>query len=37
MGSLFEQADREAMLGRIGRVRPDLKPEWGRFTAPELV
>ena len=37
MGSLFEQADREAMLGRIGRLRPDHKPEWGRFTAPEMV
>lgn len=37
MGSLFEQADREAMLGRIGRLRPDRKPEWGRFTAPEMV
>ena len=37
MGSLFEQADREAMLGRIARLRPDRKPEWGRFTAPEMV
>ena len=37
MGSLFEQADREAMLGRIARLTPDRKPEWGRFTAPEMV
>jgi hypothetical protein len=37
MGSLFEQADREAVLGRIARLTPDRKPEWGRFTAPEMV
>ncbi len=37
MGSLFEQADREAMLGRISRLTADRKPEWGRFTGPEMV
>lgn len=37
MGSLFAQADREAILGRIARLTPEQKPLWGRFTAPEMV
>ncbi len=37
MGSLFNKADREAMLGRIARLTPDRRPAWGRFTAPEMV
>ena len=37
MGSLFDTRDREAILGRIGRLAPDRTPLWGRFTAPEMV
>lgn len=37
MGSLFNEGDREAMLGRLARLTPERKPLWGRFTAPEMV
>ena len=37
MASIFDPAAREAILGRIGRLTPDRKPVWGRFTAPEMV
>jgi hypothetical protein len=37
MGSLFDHADRAAILGRVARLTPERQPLWGRFTAPEMV
>lgn len=37
MASLFDATAREAILERIGRLTPDRKPLWGRFSAPEMV
>ncbi len=37
MPSLFDPEVRTAVLGRIACLRPDRKPIWGRFTAPEMV
>src|SRR6266581_4072559 len=37
MPSLFDPKTRDAILDRIGRLAPDRKPLWGRFTAPEMV
>jgi hypothetical protein len=37
MRSLFDQRDREVMLGRLSRLTPDRKPLWGRFSAPEMI
>ncbi len=34
MPSLFDPKSRDAILDRIGRLAPDRKPLWGRFTAP---
>jgi hypothetical protein len=37
MPSLFDAERRHEVLERIGRLAPDRKPRWGRFTAPEMV
>jgi hypothetical protein len=37
MPSLFDAPTRDAVLERIGRLVPDRKPRWGRFTAAEMV
>jgi|SRR6266571_749995 len=37
MPSLFDAQRRQEVLERIGRVAPDRKPLWGRFTAAEMV
>ena len=37
MPSLFDAQRRDEVLERIGRLAPDRKPLWGRFTAPEMV
>ena len=37
MGTLFEAGDREAILGRLSRLRPDARPKWGSFTPSEMV
>src|SRR5438093_7993929 len=37
MPSLFDAQRRHEVLERIGRLAPDRKPLWGRFTAPEMV
>ena len=37
MPSLFNPVARDAILDRIGRLAPDRKPLWGRFTVPEMV
>ena len=37
MPSLFDPSVRASILDRIARLTPDRKPEWGRFTAPEMV
>jgi hypothetical protein len=37
MASLFDTRDRAAILERIARLTPDRAPQWGRFSAPEMV
>ena len=37
MATLFDPADRAAILERIERLTADRRPTWGRFTAPEMV
>jgi len=37
MPSLFDPQVRKAVVDRISRLKPDGKPIWGRFTAPEMV
>src|SRR5712664_3502201 len=37
MPSLFDQQVRASVLDRIARLTPDRNPDWGRFTAPEMV
>src|SRR3989442_6750211 len=37
MPSLFDAQRRDEVLERIGRLAPERKPLWGRFTAPEMV
>jgi len=37
MPSLFDPQVRASIVERIARLRPDRKPTWGRFTAPEMV
>lgn len=37
MPSLFDPEVRKAIVDRISRLKPDGKPIWGRFTAPEMV
>lgn len=37
MPSLFDAKARDVVLERIGRLAPDRKPAWGRFTAAEML
>jgi len=37
MPSLFDADTRDTILERVGRLAPDRKPRWGRFTAPEMI
>ena len=37
MPSLFDPRVRSEVLDRISRLTPERKPDWGRFTAPEMV
>ena len=37
MPSLFDPHVRTAILDRLGRLTPDRKPVWGRFTTNEMV
>lgn len=37
MPTLFNPAERDRMLVRIGRLAPGRRPLWGRFTASEMV
>jgi hypothetical protein len=37
MGTLFDPRDRDTILARIARLKPDERPLWGRFAAPEMV
>jgi hypothetical protein len=37
MPSLFDTHVRTAILDRLGRLTPDRKPVWGRFTTNEMV
>jgi len=37
MPSLFDPQVRASIVDRISRLRPERKPTWGRFTAPEMV
>lgn len=37
MGTLFDADDRARILDRVGRLAPERRPLWGRFTAPEMV
>jgi len=36
-GSLIKADDRELLLGRLARLRPDTKPAWGTLDAPRLL
>jgi hypothetical protein len=35
--TLWDPAARRALADRAGRLAPDARPRWGRFTAPEMV
>ena len=37
MGSLWNAADRDRVLGRLKALKPDTPPQWGRFTAPQML
>ncbi len=37
MGTLFDAQDRRRIMDRIERLAPNRQPQWGRFTAPEMV
>jgi len=37
MPTLFDPSDLTSIQERIGRLRPDARPRWGRLTAPEMV
>ena len=37
MASLFDTRTRAAIIERVSRLTPDRAPQWGRFTAPEMV
>ncbi|MDA1080828.1 MAG: DUF1569 domain-containing protein [Gemmatimonadetes bacterium] len=37
MKSLFNQADRAALLARLERLTPDIPPRWGKFNATRMV
>jgi len=35
--SLYIDADRQALLARFDRLRPEARPQWGSMTAPKMV
>ncbi|MDQ8154781.1 MAG: DUF1569 domain-containing protein [Gemmatimonadota bacterium] len=35
--TIFDAADRQALLARIERLDPTAHPRWGKFTAPKMV
>ena len=37
MGTLFDARDRQAILDRLGRLTPEARPRWGRFTPAQMV
>jgi hypothetical protein len=37
MKSLWNDADRQGLVDRLRRLRPDVPPRWGRFSAPGMV
>src|SRR5687768_12406564 len=37
MRTLFDQKCRTDVLGRLGRVRPEAQPLWGRMSAPQML
>ena len=37
MGTIFNARDRAELLDRIAHLSPEKRPDWGRFTAPEMV
>jgi hypothetical protein len=37
MGSLLNPGDREEILGRLSRLKPDARPLWGRFTPGAMI
>lgn len=37
MGTLFDARDRRMILERLGKLRPDARPLWGRFTPSQMV
>ena len=37
MPSLWQEADRARLLGRLAQLRPDTPARWGRFTCPEML
>jgi hypothetical protein len=37
MGTLFDARDRRSILERLGRLTPDARPLWGRFTPSEMI
>lgn len=37
MRSLLEETARRSLAERIARLRPEVRPRWGRFNAPEML
>ncbi|MBI2297863.1 MAG: DUF1569 domain-containing protein [Armatimonadetes bacterium] len=37
MGNILEEADRELLRRRLAALQPDAQPQFGRFTAPQMV
>jgi hypothetical protein len=37
MGTLFDPRDRQRILDRVDRLTESARPQWGRFTAPQMV
>ena len=37
MGTLLDQADRQSILARLARLKPDARPVWGRFTPGAMI
>ena len=37
MGSLLDAKDRESVLARLSRLKPDARPIWGRFTPGAMI
>src|SRR5688500_1817583 len=37
MGTLFDPRDRQQILDRLDRLEESARPQWGRFTAPQMI